>query len=154
MKAVLAFLRATAFASVIGSGVMLAGVNTAKPQTALTLDQRLAAMPSDLAADVRKRLSVPSNAVSPPDRRALPALARPNSERLTATGVTESVAASVRCALGYVVQHRHRASTDDVLIASEALLDCDANGCRAFQVVAKNAGTAPFDLDVSVTCSE
>jgi hypothetical protein len=122
-------------------------------QTATTLEQALASMPSELAADIRRRFA--EAGPPPPSTRPLRPPAPPrNSEWLTAKDVTESVAATARCAIGYVVQGRPRASAADVVIVSEELLDCDVKGCRAFQVVAKRGSTEPFDLDVSVTCSK
>jgi hypothetical protein len=68
-------------------------------------------------------------------------------------GVRGSVAATARCAEGFVVSHQHRASAPDVEIVSEQLIDCQGNQCRAYQVNATTKDAAPFDLTVSVTCS-
>lgn len=77
----------------------------------------------------------------------------PDTSEVSARSVEGSVAASARCKQGYVVGSRHSASRQDVSIVSEEPRDCDARGCRAYEVQAVSESTVPFDLTVSVVCA-
>lgn len=72
---------------------------------------------------------------------------------VTARSAEGSVAASARCLEGYVTGREHSASDQNVAVVSEDLRDCEAAGCRAYEVSAISERTEPFDLSVSVTCS-
>jgi hypothetical protein len=120
----------------------------------LSLEERLASIPRHLADDIRQRVA------QPPARRgngratALAVRTQDESESVTVRAVVGGVSATARCVEGYVDQRFRHPSAADVLIESEQLVDCDAGGCRAFQVIAKRQRTDPFNLDVSVTCTE
>lgn len=73
---------------------------------------------------------------------------------VTARSADGSVVASARCKEGHVVNGRHTASDRAVTIVSEDVRDCDADGCRAYQVNAVSESTEPFDLSVSVVCAD
>lgn len=75
------------------------------------------------------------------------------SETMNAKNVSDSVTATARCADGYVLEGRHSTSVADITIVDEQRIDCDAEGCKAFQVTAERNTAGPFDLDVAVTCS-
>ena len=68
-------------------------------------------------------------------------------------GASGSVTATARCDEGYVARHRSQPSASDIVIVAEELRDCDPRGCRAVQVTARRDNPAPFDLDLSVSCS-
>ena len=84
------------------------------------------------------------------ERRKLAAAA----ESVSARSAQGSVAATARCAAGYVLEGRHNATDRNVTILSAAPRDCDAGGCRAYEATAVSERTEPFDLDVSVVCSK
>jgi hypothetical protein len=152
-----------------GMVIFLASADTAQAQKRITapsidspeaysnapLEERLKTLPDDLAAEVREHFSRAAEAVrlrteaQPP----LPAPSRLASERQKISGVSGVVTVSVRCASGYVVRGRYDVTAPDVVIESEEPVDCDRRGCRAFAVIAKRVSTAPYDLDVSVTCA-
>lgn len=87
------------------------------------------------------------------------ALLRARRERMrdtsaeTAVSAEGSVAATARCKEGYVLEGKHKATDQSVSIVSANQRDCDAGGCRAYEVSAVSERTEPFDLEVSVTCS-
>jgi hypothetical protein len=66
---------------------------------------------------------------------------------------TGSGGAAARCPSGYIVNSRYSTSSTDVRIVAERRFDCDARGCRAFQVNADRSSNEPYELDVSVTCT-
>jgi len=154
---------------ICGMAITLAFADTAQAQQRRTapsvdspeaysnapLEERLKALPEDLAAEVREHFSRAPAAVRlrGEQQPRLPAPLPPDSERQKSSGVSGIVTASARCASGYVVRGRHDASAPDVVIESEELVDCDVVGCRAFEIIAKRVSTAPYDLDVSVTCA-
>lgn len=121
-----------------------------------TLAELLVHLPADVAADVRQHVA--QRADSPVDANQRAALLEelrakhlgPVPSTARATG---SVVASARCVAGYVVLGTYRVSAADVQIVEEQRRDCDAGGCRAFQVIAKRENASPFELDVTVTCA-
>lgn len=155
-------IRASVITAVIGFGWLLA-MSTAQSQQLGTtgLVERL---PPTKAAEVRARLEESERQAGrvvllPDDTRRRAVFEEQRAKVLDsgtsslAQGVTKSVSASARCASGYVVSGRHRASAVDVAVVAEKQLDCDARGCRAYQVDVKRESEEPFDLDVSVVCT-
>lgn len=96
--------------------------------------------PEQIAADVREILRAGRERMA-------------DTSAVTARSAEGSVAASARCKEGYVVERRHNANDRSVRIVSEDLHDCDARGCRAYEVNAISESAVPFQLDVSVVCS-
>jgi len=130
-------------------------VDSPEAYTNAALEERLSSLPKELAAKVREHLSRAPETVRlrGEEHPPLPPPPAHQSERQKSLGVSGVVTASARCAGGYVVRGSHSASAPDVVIESEELIDCDVVGCRAFEIVAKRVSTAPYDLDVSVTCA-
>jgi hypothetical protein len=77
----------------------------------------------------------------------------PKTDSASIRSATGSVAAAARCRDGYVLEGKHAAPDRSVKIVSENLRDCDVNGCRAYEVSAISESSEPFDLNVSVVCS-
>jgi hypothetical protein len=96
--------------------------------------------PERVAADLDEHLRT---------RRAL----MPDTHTVTARAAGGGVAAAARCRDGYLISGSHRADDPEVRIVSESRRDCDARGCRAYEVSAASDSGKPFNLTVSVTCS-
>jgi len=143
----------------IGLAALSLEVHPAAAQDA-TLGERFSAMPKEMSEQLEQRFADIKG--SPQGARdaeretvtRVPPHEAGNSELLRLNAISESVAASARCARGYVVDRRHWVSAADAAVVSEELIDCDVGGCRAFQVVVNRLDPAPFDLDISVTCSQ
>ena len=119
------------------------------PEDAAELRARLEEAERRLGAVTFQPDDAPSEAARAQQRERI--LAR--AQQTLGRGVTGSVSATARCADGYVNLGQHRASAADVVIVRTLRLDCDARGCRAFQVDARRESNEPFDLEVSVVCS-
>jgi hypothetical protein len=74
-------------------------------------------------------------------------------EQASAIGVHGSVSTAVRCDVGYVQQGTYSVSDRTVTVTSESSRECDSLGCRSYEVTAISESSEPFDLNVSVDCS-
>ncbi len=69
--------------------------------------------------------------------------------------VSESVTAAANCIEGYVISGSVKSSRKDVKIVEETKIGCNTIGqCIAYQVRAMHPKNKPFDIDVTVVCSE
>ncbi len=78
----------------------------------------------------------------------------PDTSTVTARSAEGSVSAAARCKEGYVVEGSHSADDQSVSIVTRDLRACDTGGCRAYEVSAASEHIEPFELTVSVDCSE
>lgn len=150
------FLRRTVVRSVIGifalyaqaSFSQAAEITPEKLDKAAKIYAELRRQSPQLEPRSAERVAADFDAVVRAKRAAMPDLSN-----VTVRAVSGSVAASARCKEGYVRTGSYRAGDQGVRLVSENRSDCDARGCRAYEVTVANDSGKPFDLTVSVTCS-
>jgi hypothetical protein len=138
--------------------VTVATARSAVGQESITFEELMRRMPPEVAAEIEGRVS-PAQRVAPPDEAARNAaldelrtksVAIQPSKPATVTGNASTAA---RCISGYVAEGHYNVSAADVRVVAERKLDCDAAGCRSFQVTTSRSSPEPYQIEVSVTCS-
>jgi hypothetical protein len=131
---------------------------TAVGQEGITFEELLARMPADVAAELDRMASAARQSPAPNEAAREAALEGIRARTLERDAprpvrVTGDASIAARCVSGYLDEGRYNVSAPDVTIVSERKLDCDAGGCRSFQVTTSRSSSEPYEVEVSVSCS-